>query len=108
MSARKISSAGLGSENVTIQGRQACLDLTADSVLIRRNGIEFRSPTSFQPWTEMTLTLNAGDNDVIKCTGVVVDCTGTRHSGYRVAMVFTSLSRQASERLAMLADSSLA
>jgi hypothetical protein len=39
---------------------------------------------------------------------VVVDCTGTRHSGYRVAMVFTSLSRQASERLALLADSSLA
>lgn len=56
----------------------------------------------------MTVSLRAPDNGVVNCTGVVVACSGNRHSGYHVSMVFTSLSRQAQARLAALAQSPLA
>ena len=37
--------------------------------------------------------------------GVVVDCTGNRHSGYVVSVLFLNLARQAQERLTSLARS---
>lgn len=106
MSARK-TSAGFASK-VLVQARQTSLTLSEDAVLIHRGGIEFRSPEALHTWTEMTVSLRAPDNGVVNCTGVVVACSGTRHSGYHVSMVFTSLSRQAQARLAALAQSPLA
>ena len=94
--------------NVTIHGREAHLTLTEDSVVLHRSGIEFRSPTPFAAWTEMTLTLRARDNEVVNCSGVVISCSGNKHSGYHVSMVFTSLSKQAQARLSALAQSPLA
>ena len=35
------------------------LTLPARAVRVNKNGIEFRSPTSFAPWTEMSLELDA-------------------------------------------------
>jgi hypothetical protein len=35
------------------------LELSADTVVIHKNGIEFRSPTPFNPWTEMTVALQS-------------------------------------------------
>jgi hypothetical protein len=107
MSARKISSS-FASENITIQAREARLTLTEDSVVIHRGGIEFRSPTPFAAWTEMTLALRARDNGVVNCSGVVISCTGGRHAGYHVSMVFTGLSKQAQARLNQMAQSPLA
>ncbi len=106
MSARKIeSSVGLH-QPVTVQARQARLTLSHDSVIIHRNGIEFRSPTSFPAWTEMTLTLQSsrGDNGSIHCSGVVISCTGSKHVGYHISMVFTGMSKQAQARLNTLAQ----
>ena len=100
MSARKIESASSFGHNVTVDARQSRLSLSPDSVVIHRNGIEFRSPQSFAPWTEMTLTLESpGGNRRVRCSGVVIACTGNRHAGYHVSMVFTSLSKQAQARL---------
>jgi hypothetical protein len=108
MSARKIESAGSFQQNVTVVARQARLSLTADSVIIHKNGIEFRSPASFSPWTEMTLTLQSPrDNSTVRCSGVVISCTGNKHAGYHVSMVFTSLSKQAQARLNTMAYSAL-
>ena len=107
MSARKISSS-LGNESITIQAREARLTLSEDSVVIHRGGIEFRSPTPFAAWTEMTLALRARDNAVVNCSGVVISCTGSRHAGYHVSMVFTGLSKQAQARLQQMAQSPLA
>lgn len=105
MSARKIESAGSFHHNVTVQARQARLSLPPDSVIIHRNGIEFRSPSAFAPWTEMTLALQSPrDNGTIHCSGVVISCTGNRHAGYHVSMVFTGLSKQAQARLNTLAQ----
>jgi hypothetical protein len=106
MSARKIESAGSFQQSVTVEAREARLSLSPNSVVIHKNGIEFRSPTPFSPWAEMTLTLQSpGDNGTIHCSGVVISCTGTRHAGYHVSMVFTSLSKQAQSRLNSMAYS---
>jgi hypothetical protein len=104
MSARTFASAGPLSQNVTVDVRQARLSLTPDSVIIHKNGIEFRSPTPFSPWTEMTLTLESPpDHGTIRCSGVVIACTGNKHAGYHVSMVFTGLSKQAQARLNTMA-----
>jgi hypothetical protein len=107
MSARKIESAGAIQQSVTVEARQARLSLSPGSVIIHKNGIEFRSSTSFSPWTEMTLTLQSPrDNSRVNCSGVVISCTGNKHAGYHVSMVFTSLSKQAQARLSTMAYSS--
>ncbi len=100
MSARKIESSTLAQSPVTLRARTTCLELPANSVRIRKNGIEFRSDTTIPVWTEMTVALQtAADSRKVNFTGVVVACTGNRHAGYVVSLLFTSLSRQAQARL---------
>ena len=108
MSARKAGTTNFLSDTVTVQGREARLSLSEDSVVIHRSGIEFRSPTPFSAWTEMTLALRAPDNGVVNCSGVVIACSGSKHTGYHVSMVFTAMSKQAQARLSQMAQSSLA
>jgi hypothetical protein len=105
MSARKIETNG-SLDHVTIEARQTRLCLSPDAVIIHKNGIEFRSATAFSPWAEMTLTLQSpkGDNKV-NCNGVVISCTGNKHTGYHVSLVFTSLSKHAQLRLSQMAYS---
>jgi PilZ domain len=106
MSARKIDGAGSLHQQVTVETRQTRLSLSHDSILFHKNGIEFRSPTSFSLWTEMTLAMQTpGSGGKINCSGVVISCTGSKHTGYHVSMVFTSLSRQAQSRLNSMAQS---
>ncbi len=103
MSARKAASRNSVGSRVTVQGRESSLTLSSESIVIHRGGIEFRSPSSFPAWTEMTLTLQAHGGEVIRCSGVVVSCTGNRHLGYHVSMVFTNLSNRAQEQLTHMA-----
>ena len=104
MSARKIETGSL-QQHVTIEARQTRLVLSPGSVIIHKNGIEFRSATAFAPWTEMTLTLQSpADNGRVNCNGVVIACTGNKHSGYHVSLVFTSLTKQAQARLSSMAQ----
>ncbi len=82
--------------------------LSPDAVVIHKNGIEFRSNTSFSPWAEMTLTLQSPhDGGKVHCNGVVISCTGNKHAGYHVSMVFTGLSKQAEARLTVMASTQL-
>jgi hypothetical protein len=56
----------------------------------------------------MTLTLQSRDEDgKVHCNGVVIACTGSKHAGYHVSMIFTGLSRQAQARLNQMAYSHL-
>lgn len=104
MSARKIES-GSFQQQVTVEARQSRLTLSPGSVIIHKNGIEFRSATAFSTWTEMTLTLQSpGGGGKVNCTGVVIACTGNKHAGYHVSMVFTSLTKQAQARLSTMAQ----
>ncbi len=91
---------------VTVHSRATRLELTAGAIRIRRNGIEFRSNTPFPIWSEMTVSLETPlERKAIHCTGVVVVCSGNRHTGYLVSIAFTNLSRQAQDRLTSLAYS---
>jgi hypothetical protein len=107
MSARRIESTG-SLQQVTVEARQTRLTLSPDSMVIHKNGIEFRSATPFSEWTEMTMTLQSpGDGGKVHCSGVVISCTGSKHAGYHVSMVLTGLSKQAQERLTSIAFAQL-
>jgi hypothetical protein len=100
MSARKIGNVGALGEHVTVEARQASMTLAPEAVSIHRGGIEFRCEKSFPRWVEMTVSIQSPhDGARVNCTGVVVDCTGNKHAGYHVSMVFTSLSKVAESRL---------
>ena len=108
MSARKVEIVGSLQQHVTVEARQSRLSLSSDSIIISKHGIEFRSTTPFSPWTEMIMTLQSPRGDGrVHCNGVVISCTGSRHAGYHVSMVFTNLSKQAQARLRLLAFSQL-
>jgi hypothetical protein len=96
MSARKIVSEPLGMTPRTTQ----CLTLPTAAVQVRKNGIEFRNNDPITAWTEMTVTLQ-GPNPARKVnfTGVVVACSGDRHRGYLISMLFTHVSRLSQARL---------
>src|SRR5580765_864636 len=96
MGARKIEGVGSLSQQVTVEARQTRLSLSPNSVILHKNGIEFRSRTQFSAWTEMTLTLQSPNgNRKVNCSGVVISCTGNKHTGYHVSLVFTGISKQA-------------
>lgn len=106
MSARKLGNVGSLQQSVTIAGRQARLELSAETVAVHKSGIEFRSPTPFKEWTEMTVEISSPrDGGKLQCSGVVIACSGNKHNGYHVSMVFTSLSKQAQARLNSMAHS---
>jgi PilZ domain len=108
MSARKIESLDSPKQQVTVEGRQSRLELSTDAVSVHKSGMEFRSPTPFHEWTEMTVALQSPhDGARLQCSGVVVACSGSKHTGYRVSMVFTHLSNQAQARLDSMARSEL-
>jgi hypothetical protein len=103
MSARRIENIG-SLHQVTLEARQTRLSLSPNAVIIHKNGIEFRSAAPFAEWAEMTMTLQSpGDSGKVNCTGVVISCTGNKHAGYHVSMVFTGLSKQAQARLSLMA-----
>src|SRR5271165_2351817 len=105
MSARKLNNVNAFNQ-VTVEARETRLSLAPDQVRVRRNGVEFRSGSPINPWTEMTVTLqSARDAGRVRCTGVVVACNGNRHNGFTVSLVFTSLSKQSQARLELLAYS---
>jgi len=107
MSAKKFIGSAF-EQPVTVEVRQAKLELSADTVVIHKNGIEFRSPNPFKEWTEMTVSLQSPrDGGAVHCAGVIVACSGNKHSGYNVSMMFTSLSRQAQTRLNTMAHSDI-
>jgi hypothetical protein len=108
MSARKFESGSLFQQSITVAARQTRLELSPDSVVIHKSGVEFRSPTPFNLWTEMTVGLQSPhDENRIQCSGVVIACSGNKHVGFHVSLLFTSLSKQAQAQLNSMARSSV-
>lgn len=98
MSAKKDKSNAF--KPVVVQARQTILSLSPEQVRIRKNGIEFYSASPIAEWTEMTVNIECPrEGKKVKCTGVVVDCKGNKHSGYFVSMLFTGLSHNAESKL---------
>jgi hypothetical protein len=104
MSAKQIGSLGTAGNSVSVTGREAALTLSSDKVSVHKNGIEFRSPAPFTEWSEMTVALQSPlDGSRLSCHGVVVGCTGSKHSGYHVSMLFTGITPQAEKQLGAMA-----
>lgn len=86
--------------SISVAGREAALALSAEKVSVHKSGIEFRSPAPFREWSEMTVNLHSPlDGSKLSCHGVVVACAGTKHTGYNVSMLFTSMTPQAERQL---------
>jgi hypothetical protein len=106
MSAKQLT--GSFGQPVSVSARNVKLELSTETVSVHKNGIEFRSPTPFTEWSEMTVALlSPMDGSKVSCNGVVVACVGSKHSGYHVSMIFTGMTRQAQERLNILSRSEL-
>lgn len=107
MSARKIDPGLL--QPITVHTQTTQLNLPAHAVRLRRNGIEFASFSPMATWTEMVITLQLPLNGKrLHCSGVVVSCEGSRHTGYQISMLFTSVSNQVQAELDTIARSGLA
>ena len=54
----------------------------------------------------MTVTLQSPlDGSKFSSNGVIVACTGNKHAGFHVSMLFTNMSTQSRERLDAMARS---
>jgi hypothetical protein len=106
MSTSKLDTSGIF-QPLSVKENRTQLSLPAHNVCIRKNGLEFRAEKALPLWTEMTIDVVCGTGKQVHCNGVVVACHGNRHTGYIVSMVLMKLTRQAQERLDMLAFSNL-
>jgi len=96
-------------EPVTIQTRETQFTLPAESLRVRKNGIEFRSPTPLDEWTELTLEVHSPrDGHREHATGVVVACRGNRAAGFEVSVVLMGMTPATERLLQQVAISPLA
>lgn len=108
MSSSKLDTSGVF-QPVIVRGQETKLSLPTQAVRFRVNGIEFLSPKPVSLWAEMTVDLvSPADRRKIHGNGVVVACSGNRHSGYLVSVIFMNLNRQSQEHLSLLASSQAA
>ena len=106
MSAKRFVTGQPFDKQLTVEARQAKLELSADTVTIHKSGIEFRSPTPFNEWSEMTVSVKSPvDGAKFTSTGVIVACIGNKHAGYNVSVLFTGMTSQTQERLVAMARS---
>jgi hypothetical protein len=84
---------------VTVQTSATLLNLSPTNFRIRKNGIEFTAEKEIPVWTEMTVELELPGTNSFTCSGVVVACSGSRHAGYSVSLLFTGVSDSAQQRL---------
>ena len=108
MAASRLDHSGILQPDFVVHVGNRQFTLPAPAVRLQRNGIEFRAPSSFPLWTEMTITLQApGWADLFECTGVVVACDGNRHGGFSVSVLFVNLSPRSEEQIGLLARAEL-
>jgi len=75
---------------MTVEARQAKLELSTETVSIHKNGIEFRSPAPFSEWAEMTVTLQSPVSGYkVACTRRDCGLHRQQTRGYHVSMIFT-------------------
>ncbi|MGB9603110.1 MAG: hypothetical protein ACPMAG_10010, partial [Limisphaerales bacterium] len=61
-------------------------------------------PHKIKEYTEMSIEIESPkDGSRLRCDGVVVACAGSKHTGYNVTMLFTSMNSVAQTQLAHFA-----
>ncbi len=80
------------------------LRLSENEVVIRRSGLEFLSRDPVPLWAEVTVELRSPQSSrPLRADGVVVDCTGSRHTGYTISVLFLALPPKSEHHLRELA-----
>lgn len=89
---------------VTVASGQTRLLLSEQEVVIRKSGLEFLSLRPLPLWAEVTVDLQSPlARRPLRGNGVVVDCTGDRHTGYTISVLLLGLSAQSQQHLQDLA-----
>lgn len=61
--------------------------LNHTEVVVRENGLLFLSDRPLTPWTEVQVALHApAASTPVHSRGVVIECSGTRQTGYAIAL----------------------
>lgn len=108
MTTTKLDRSGVFGTVSTSSSQETCFMLPVNGVAFRKNGIEFLSPERVDLWKELTVELCSPiDQRPLRGTGVVVDCTGNRHTGYVVSLMFIHLPTDARQHLEQLARAGL-
>lgn len=106
MSAKKLD--GIDGFVVRPPAPQNALALSATAVRLHKNGMEFHTDKPMAVWKEIEIDLESPlAIKKIHCTGVVVACSGNRHAGYSVSMLFTHISKNSQELLSFLSSARL-
>ena len=80
-----------GFERITMTAQGMEFSFPAHLVNIQENGIEFLSEKEIPTWIQMTVELQPPNHaEPLHCQGIVVSCSGNRHAGYVVSIVFTN------------------
>lgn len=62
---------------------------------MQESGIEFQSQNEIGLYTEMHLQIvNPETQHTIKFKGVVIGCSGDKHKGYQVSLIYTNLTQE--------------
>lgn len=108
MSSSKLDRSGVFDAGTAPARETECI-LAPGMVRMHKNGIEFKVLKPLPLWKEMTVGIQShADQKPTRFTGVVVACDGSRHAGYMVSMVIINMTRQAQERLNVLASATRA
>lgn len=94
-----------GVNPVRVSGKDFQLDLGLESLVARRNGIEFKSDNPLPIWRELNVVLHTDqDSPPHRCNGIVVSCTGDRHLGYSICLLFLNLPPSAEQGWAQIVN----
>lgn len=107
MTTSKVDTSGVFDDAAACSSEARFL-LPTHLVAFRKSGIEFLSNLPVPLWKEVTVELQSPmESQPLSATGVVVDCTGNRHSGYVVSLIFLQMTPGSERRLARWAESAM-
>lgn len=82
---------------------EGALVLSQSELVFRNNGLEFLSERPLALWSEVQVAIHSPSAaEPVRGSGVVVDCSGSRHTGYVIALLLLDLpatARRSWERL---------
>jgi hypothetical protein len=93
-----------GFPSLAVEAGQIHLRLSENEVVIRKHGVEFLSTRPVPLWAEVTVDLRSPLSErPLRANGVVVDCTGSPHTGYTISVLFLDLPLESRDHLHELA-----
>ena len=91
-------------EPLTVRSNEIEFNLPPEAVNVRSNGVEFLAKQELPVWSELTIDLKSpSSNEPIHCNGIVVESSGSRHSGFVISILFVGLDPEAQSQVETVA-----